>query len=482
MPSSTPYFSMAARVSPPPASENALLRAIACAMTRVPSPNCSNSNTPTGPFQMMVPAALSSALQRSAVSGPMSRIISSPRTSLTGRTSACAVAANSRPTTTSVGNGISASRARALSMSRRATSSISVSHSERPTCTPVAARKVLAMPPPTISLSTLSSSASSTISLVETFEPAHQQRPGARHRSVVGDTVGAGLGAMRGRERIHHEHVAEGRHAPRELLVVLLLTLEEAHVLAQHGTPRCAIDAVDPALAQRHRLAEQLREPHRDRRERQLRVFLSLLRAAEVRHDEHPRVLIERVTDGGEHGADARIARHHSFLHRYVEIFPDQDPLVAQVRVHHPQYLHDTFDHASVVSIMRLEKPHSLSYQAHTLTSVPSITLVRVASNTEECASWLKSIDTSGASLYASMPFIGPAAACCSALFTSSTEVARLALKVRSTSETLMVGTRTAKPSSLPLSSGSTSPTAAAAPVLAGICDMVAERARRRSG
>ena len=78
-------------------------------------------------------------------------------------------------------------------------------------------------------------------------------------------------------------------------------------------------------------------------------------------------------------------------------------------------------------------------------------------------------------------PFSGPAAACCSALLTSSTVVARLAVKVRSTSETLMVGTRTAKPSSLPLSSGSTSPTAAAAPVLVGISDMVAERARRRS-
>ena len=63
------------------------------------------------------------------------------------------------------------------------------------------------------------------------------------------------------------------------------------------------------------------------------------------------------------------------------------------------------------------------------------------------------------------MPFIGPAAACCRALLTSSTEVARLALKVRSTSDTLMVGTRTAKPSSLPLSSGSTSPTAAAGPM-----------------
>ena len=38
------------------------------------------------------------------------------------------------------------------------------------------------------------------------------------------------------------------------------------------------------------------------------------------------------------------------------------------------------FDHANVVSSMRLENPHSLSYQAHTFTSVPSITLVSVAS------------------------------------------------------------------------------------------------------
>src|SRR5262249_3920590 len=57
----------------------------------------------------------------------------------------------------------------------------------------------------------------------------------------------------------------------------------------------------------------------------------------------------------------------------------------------------------------------------------------------------------------------------------------RAALKVRSTNDTLIVGTRTEKPSSLPLSSGITRPTDAAAPVLVGIMDMVAERARRRS-
>ena len=171
MPSSTPYFSMAASVSPPPARENALLRAIACATARVPSPNCSNSNTPTGPFQRIVPAVCSSALQRSAVSGPMSRIISSARTSWMERTSAWAVAANSFATTTSVGSGMSVPRARAFCISRRATSSISASCSDLPTPVPVAARNVLAMPPPTISLSTFSSNDSSTVSLVETFEP-----------------------------------------------------------------------------------------------------------------------------------------------------------------------------------------------------------------------------------------------------------------------------------------------------------------------
>ena len=172
MPSSTPYFSMAASVSPPPASENADDLAMACAMALVPSPNWSNSNTPTGPFQTMVPAVCRTFARCSAVSGPMSRIISSGRTSWMLRTSACAVAANSLATTTSVGNGISAPRAFACSRSLRAMSCISASCSDLPTLTPVAARKVFAMPPPTMSLSTLPSSDSSTVSLVETLLPA----------------------------------------------------------------------------------------------------------------------------------------------------------------------------------------------------------------------------------------------------------------------------------------------------------------------
>lgn len=50
---------------------------------------------------------------------------------------------------------------------------------------------------------------------------------------------------------------------------------------------------------------------------------------------------------------------------------------------------------ATVVSSMRLLKPHSLSYQLDTLTRRP-LTLVRVASKTDEAGLWLKSTLTSG--------------------------------------------------------------------------------------
>ena len=71
----------------------------------------------------------------------------------------------------------------------------------------------------------------------------------------------------------------------------------------------------------------------------------------------------------------------------------------------------------------------------------------------------------------------------------SSTLVGLLATNLRSTAETLGVGTRIAAPSSLPFSSGSTRPTALAAPVEVGIIDkrrgagaveVLVERVQRR--
>lgn len=57
------------------------------------------------------------------------------------------------------------------------------------------------------------------------------------------------------------------------------------------------------------------------------------------------------------------------------------------------------FANATAVSDMRLEKPHSLSYQESTRTKLPSMTLVWSIAKIEEWLSWLKSRETSGSSV-----------------------------------------------------------------------------------
>src|SRR6185503_18895835 len=75
------------------------------------------------------------------------------------------------------------------------------------------------------------------------------------------------------------------------------------------------------------------------------------------------------------------------------------------------------------------------------------------------------------------MPLSGPSAAALNAALTDSAVADFDSIAVRSTTETFGVGTRNAIPSSLPLSCGSTSPTAAAAPVVVGMIESAAARA-----
>src|SRR5690554_5055876 len=142
----------------------------------VPSPNWSNSNTPTGPFQIIVLASFKYSAKALAVSGPISKIISSASTSSTLLRVATAVSENSLPQTTSVGNGIDT-----FSISFLAAGIKSGSYSDLPTGLPAAAKKVLAIPPPTIIWSQISDNDSNTSSLVETLAPptiATNGRPG----------------------------------------------------------------------------------------------------------------------------------------------------------------------------------------------------------------------------------------------------------------------------------------------------------------
>ena len=65
-----------------------------------------------------------------------------------------------------------------------------------------------------------------------------------------------------------------------------------------------------------------------------------------------------------------------------------------------------------------------------------------VESKIELAGLWLKSEDTSGSLEYSSSPLRSDSLACFTARFTSSTVVGFLAMKVRSTIDTLIVGTR----------------------------------------
>src|SRR6185312_9080457 len=143
---------------------------------------------------------------------------------------------------------------------------------------------------------------------------------------------------------------------------------------------------------------------------------------------------------------------------------------------------HPSLPTSAAASTMRLEKPHSLSYQDMTRQKRLSITWVCVRSKVELCESWLKSLETTSSLVTARMPRkrLEPAAFSISALI-SFLSVSRAAVNFKSIIETLGVGTRIDVPSSLPWSVGMTSPNAFAAPVEVGIMLIAAARARRIS-
>src|SRR5574337_2150833 len=93
-------LAMAARVSPPPAMEKASEWAMAEAIILVPPANWGSSNTPTGPFQTMVPAWAMISASLAEDLGPMSRMRSWGPTSSTGMRLARARAETSSATTT----------------------------------------------------------------------------------------------------------------------------------------------------------------------------------------------------------------------------------------------------------------------------------------------------------------------------------------------------------------------------------------------
>ena len=232
-PSSTPYFSIAASVSPPPASENALLLAIALAMACVPSPNWSNSNTPTGPFHTMVPAAWRRCGEPLGGIGPdVEDHLLGPHLVCRAHLAVRACAANFRPPPRRSAAGSRRPRSprghrlRHVEhlQSRTATCRRHAGGGEEGVGDAAADDQAVdlfeqaledgrawceTLEPPTIATSGRFGFSSARSQRVEL---ARQQRAGAGDLREARHAVRGRLGAMRRAERVHHVDVAERRH------------------------------------------------------------------------------------------------------------------------------------------------------------------------------------------------------------------------------------------------------------------------------
>src|SRR5690606_2945015 len=213
--------------------------------------------------------------------------------------------------------------------------------------------------------------------------------------------------------------------------VVLLFAHVAAAVFQQHHLPGVHLNAVNPVAHQGNFLAQQFRQPTRHRGQGIGLGELAFFGAPQVRGDHDGRTGIERQTNGRHRRTHAGVFGDDTVAEGNVEVGADEDALAGEgtgagesgecIDGWHgagrkksvnrkgrrgkgretpplltpPDYL--AFMRATVVSSMRLEKPHSLSYQDDTLTRRPD-TLVRPASTVLEAGSWLKSTDTRGSS------------------------------------------------------------------------------------
>src|SRR4029077_5047766 len=119
---------------------------------------------------------------------------------------------------------------------------------------------------------------------------------------------------------------------------------------------------------------------------------------------------------------DARIVRDLAVSQRNIEVHPHEDVLTRKIQVRNRQLVQGYFITNLMTSRRRTLKPHSLSYQANTLTIRSPSAFVSGPSTLNECGFCRKSPATSSSSVYWRIPFIGPSAAAFNAAFTVSTE------------------------------------------------------------
>ena len=160
--------------------------------------------------------------------------------------------------------------------------------------------------------------------------------------------------------------------------------LEEQHLPLLHLRHQLAHAVAHAVVGEDDVLSQELAEPGAGRLEGQRRNALAV-GPTQVRGEDDLGAAPHRMHDGGQRRANAGVVLYIAVLvERDVEVDAHEEPLALDGQ------LFDRADHSlpatiSATSTMRLEKPHSLSYQAKTFTNLPSSpTMVCVESKIEE--------------------------------------------------------------------------------------------------
>ncbi len=132
-----------------------------------------------------------------------------------------------------------------------------------------------------------------------------------------------------------------------------------------------------------------------------------------MRDQNHPRPAVEQEVDGRLSRPQAGVIGDPSFRARAgqgdVEVDARKHSAVAHIGVAHAGLVEaaslaqtaagSRSSTRAASSTQRFEYPHSLSYQAITLTKLPPMTIVWPASKIAECGSWTMSVETIGSSV-----------------------------------------------------------------------------------
>ena len=257
------------------------------------------------------------------------------------------------------------------------------------------------MPPPIASWSSLMIRLCSRSSLVDTFEPPTMPSTGrlgwpsaasqglqlAPHllagvgRQQVGEALGRGVGAVGGGEGVVDVEVAErrqllwrrpGRRPPRRR--------GSAGSRSSSTSPSCIAATAASAISPTQSSAKATGAPSSfasgaDHRLQAHRGHALALRPVEVADQDHLGAAVAQPADGRQGGSQAGVVADLAVLQRHVEVDAHQGALAVHVdAVERAEAVMSRLEPqpslpiASATSAIRVEKPHSLSYQDSTRT------------------------------------------------------------------------------------------------------------------